>query len=98
MRLKRVVLPAPFGPISAVRAPTGTSKRMSCVTARPPNRLVTPSRASAGSGGMRASPERQAADEAARDDAFGTKCHHEDDHDAENQITRRSADTEQLGQ
>src|SRR3569832_2469467 len=101
MRLKSVVLPAPFGPISAVRAPTGTSKRMSCVTASPPKRLVTPSNASAGSAATHAThneqpARRQAAEEGVRDDTFRTQHHHDDDHDAENQVAGRSADTKQL--
>src|SRR3569833_580602 len=98
MRLKSVVLPAPFGPISAVRVPTGTAKRMSCVTARPPKRLVTPSSVNAGSAATRASPKRQATDKSAGDDAFRTERHHQDDQDAENQVARRSTDAKQLRQ
>src|SRR3569832_1753096 len=91
MRLKSVVLPAPFGPISAVRVPTGTAKRMSCVTARPPKRLVTPSSVNAGSSATGASPKREATDKSAGDDAFRTERHHQNNQDAENQVARRSA-------
>src|SRR5215469_7729305 len=39
--LKRVVLPAPLGPISAKTSPRRTSKLTSPTAVRPPNRLVT---------------------------------------------------------
>ena len=44
IRLNTVVLPAPFGPISAVRVPRRTAKDKSSMTLRPPKRLLTQSR------------------------------------------------------
>ena len=41
MRLNRVVLPAPFGPITALILPAGTPKLTSLTACRPPNRLCT---------------------------------------------------------
>src|SRR5271166_84668 len=46
MQLNRVVLPAPFGPISPQMAPLETSKLTSSSAVTPPNRIVTPSTAS----------------------------------------------------
>src|SRR5471030_3327764 len=40
MRLKAVVLPAPFGPISASVSPSRTVKLTSCTACRPLNRLL----------------------------------------------------------
>src|SRR3954468_4211764 len=40
--LKIVVLPAPFGPIRALIAPSGISKEASCTARRPRNDLPTP--------------------------------------------------------
>src|SRR5450759_997455 len=40
-RLKNVVLPAPFGPISATISPSSTWKSMSARAFSPPNRIVT---------------------------------------------------------
>ena len=40
-RLISVVLPAPFGPINAWRAPRWTSRVTSLVAARPPKRLTS---------------------------------------------------------
>src|SRR5476651_1535200 len=40
MRLNAVVLPAPFGPISASVSPSRTVKLTSCTARRPPNRLL----------------------------------------------------------
>ena len=48
IRLNSVVLPAPFGPISAVRLPSGTSSVTSEIAARPPKRLLTLTTCSAG--------------------------------------------------
>src|SRR6185437_4140868 len=49
MRLNSVDLPAPFGPISAVSEPAGTSKVTSRTAATPPNDFDTPfSRSTAG--------------------------------------------------
>src|ERR1700730_17840040 len=42
MRLKLVVLPAPFGPISATVSFSFTVKLTSCTARRPPNRLLSP--------------------------------------------------------
>src|SRR5215831_2195090 len=39
MRWKLVVLPAPFGPISATVSPSRTVKLRSCTARRPPKRL-----------------------------------------------------------
>src|SRR5690348_14570388 len=39
MRWKLVVLPAPFGPISATVSPSRTEKLKSCTARRPPKRL-----------------------------------------------------------
>src|SRR5208337_1494800 len=41
IRLNKVVLPAPFGPISAVRLPSETSSVTSETAATPPNLLLT---------------------------------------------------------
>ena len=43
MQLKKVVLPAPFGPMTLTIAPWSTSKSSSLTAISPPNRLVTPS-------------------------------------------------------
>src|SRR5947207_10421949 len=40
MRLKLVVLPAPFGPISATVSPSFTEKLTSCTARNPPKRLL----------------------------------------------------------
>src|SRR6516225_2838359 len=40
MRLKLVVLPAPFGPISATVSRSLTAKLRSCTARRPPNRRL----------------------------------------------------------
>src|SRR5215471_5189401 len=42
MRLKLVVLPAPFGPMSATVSPSFTEKLTSWTARRPPNRLLKP--------------------------------------------------------
>src|SRR6185369_7179629 len=42
MRWKLVVLPAPFGPISASVSFSCTEKLTSCTARRPPNRLLRP--------------------------------------------------------
>src|SRR5262245_26482876 len=42
MRLKSVVLPAPFGPMIALSRPAGRSKLMLSTATRPPNRRVRP--------------------------------------------------------
>jgi len=41
MELNSVVLPAPFGPMSANTSPRFTSKDTSSTATRPPNRFVT---------------------------------------------------------
>src|SRR3974390_2865022 len=41
MRLNRVVLPAPLGPMTALTMPRGTAKLTSCRAARPPKDRVT---------------------------------------------------------
>src|SRR5262249_50319411 len=46
----RVVLPAPFGPISAVMPPAATASEPSSTASRPPKRLDTRSTRSSGSG------------------------------------------------
>src|SRR6478609_3138839 len=48
-RLKRVVLPAPFGPMSAVMAPRGTSRCSTSTAVMPPNRRCTASTTRIGS-------------------------------------------------
>src|SRR5215469_16976288 len=40
MRLKLVVLPAPFGPMRATISPSLTAKLRSCTARSPPNRLL----------------------------------------------------------
>src|ERR1700730_10922254 len=47
MRLKLVVLPAPFGPISATVSFSATVKLTSCTARSPPNRLLRPRMTSA---------------------------------------------------
>src|ERR1700712_611125 len=42
MRWKLVVLPAPFGPISATVSFSCTEKLTSCTARKPPNRLLKP--------------------------------------------------------
>ena len=42
IRLNSVVLPAPFGPMTAVTPPSATSRSMASTATRPPNRRVTP--------------------------------------------------------
>src|SRR5947209_2898154 len=54
MQLKTVVLPAPFGPISAVMSPRRTSKERSSTAIRPPKRMVKCSIVSSGSDGINA--------------------------------------------
>src|SRR5688500_11436476 len=49
-RLKKVVLPAPLGPISAVMTPRCTSRCSTSTAVRPPKRRVTPSATRIGSG------------------------------------------------
>ena len=49
-RLKNVVFPAPFGPMSAVIAPRWTSRCSTWTATRPPKRRVTPSATRIGSG------------------------------------------------
>src|SRR5580765_1880056 len=49
MTLKRVVLPAPFGPRIARRSPAGTSTSTSETACRPPKRRPTPRKRRAGS-------------------------------------------------
>ena len=44
IRLNSVVLPAPFGPITAVTPPSATSRSTASTATRPPNRRVTPCR------------------------------------------------------
>ena len=48
-RLKRVVLPAPLGPIRAVIAPRGISRCSTSTAVRPPKCLETPSMVTIGS-------------------------------------------------
>src|SRR5919204_1331552 len=48
MRLKTVVLPAPFGPIRPTISPSPTSSETSSTATIPPNRRVTPSIESSG--------------------------------------------------
>src|SRR5436305_13336400 len=50
MQLNTVVLPAPFGPISAVMSPRRASKDRSSTAVRPPKRMVKCSIVSSGSG------------------------------------------------
>jgi hypothetical protein len=45
-QLKTVVLPAPFGPMSAVMSPRPTEKLKALTATRPPNRMVRFSTAS----------------------------------------------------
>src|SRR4051794_13663257 len=40
MQLKTVVLPAPFGPISAVMCPRSAAKLRSSIATRPPKRML----------------------------------------------------------
>src|SRR5437867_7363683 len=56
MRLKSVVLPAPFGPMMSRRSPGSTARLTAEVTRSPPNDLSRPLTASAGT---RSSGERQ---------------------------------------
>jgi hypothetical protein len=51
MQLNTVVLPAPFGPISAVMAPRAAVNERSFTATRPPKRIVRCSTASNGSAG-----------------------------------------------
>src|SRR5581483_3780393 len=64
-RLNSVVLPAPFGPISAVIAPRCTSRWSTSTATRPPKLRCTPSATSSGSGfaapGSAATPSVHAA-------------------------------------
>ena len=41
MQLKRLVLPAPLGPMTAVSLPRSTSKATSSSAVTPPKRIVT---------------------------------------------------------
>src|SRR5215831_7232877 len=56
--LNRVVLPAPFGPITAQISPSPTSKLMESTASRPPNRFVSCSTRSVGSVISRSVPPR----------------------------------------
>src|SRR5579872_1120698 len=61
MRLKLVVLPAPFGPISATVSFSFTVKLTSCTARNPPNRLLRPEMTSASAIGLSLRPRRLAA-------------------------------------
>src|SRR5690349_6401526 len=50
MMANSVVLPAPFGPISAVMRPAGAANEAWSTASRPPKRFETPSTRSSGSG------------------------------------------------
>ena len=54
MRLKRVVFPDPFGPMTLTSSPAFTSSVMPSAAATPPNRFVSPSISSSGRDGRRA--------------------------------------------
>src|ERR1700732_4316862 len=62
MRLKLVVLPAPFGPISATVSFSFTVKLTSCTARRPPNRLLSPRMTSASAMAVPLRSRRFAAD------------------------------------
>src|SRR5438128_12684445 len=61
----KVVLPAPFGPITACSSPAGTSSVISSDASTPPKRLVTPSICNSGSATTHAL--QQSIDTAARE-------------------------------
>ncbi len=50
IRLKRVVFPEPFGPITLTSSPGATTRSMPSAAATPPNRLVRPSISRSGPG------------------------------------------------
>src|ERR1700694_5534105 len=62
MRLKLVVVPAPFGPISATVSFSFTVKLTSCTARKPPNRLLRPRMTSASAIGMPLRSRRFAAE------------------------------------
>src|SRR6476619_3917792 len=52
IRLKRVVLPAPFGPSTARRSPCTTSRSTSRTASNPPKRRPTPRKRRVGAGNL----------------------------------------------
>src|ERR1051326_6964352 len=81
-RLKKMVLPGPFGPISARTLAGATSISSSLSAKNPPNRFVRPliSRQAAARSGMARRP--QAAERIAREQAVGPQNHHHHDDDS----------------
>src|SRR5216684_7275015 len=61
MRLKLVVLPSPFGPISATVSFSCTEKLTSCTARNPPNRLLRPRMTSASAMALSLRSRRMAA-------------------------------------
>src|SRR5215467_3942225 len=99
MRLKLVVLPAPFGPISAIVSFSLTEKLTSCTARSPPNRLLRLRTTSASA--IALSLHRLAADEALvgfRRDTDEPRrspqddCHQDQTVDRELHATRRAAE------
>src|SRR5262245_51001114 len=87
-RLKKVVLPAPFGPINAWMWPVATCVLSSWSAWKPPERVVSPSNASharlAERSGMLGLPSRRrkAAQAVTGDEAIRPHDHHDDENDA----------------
>src|SRR4051812_22251096 len=85
MRLNRVVLPAPFGPMISRRSPTMTASETFWVAGNPPKRLFRSATASTGSliGGLREAPPQllQAGHQAERHEN-----HHHDEYGAEQRV------------
>src|SRR3989338_5133396 len=84
--LKKVVLPAPLGPMMEAMCPSSSSKSSESSAVSPPNRFVTPlaSRMAAISALGEGRPVTQLAVPALdRQDALGTEDHHEDQDETE---------------
>src|ERR1051325_9314071 len=81
MTLKRVVFPAPLGPMIPSRSPALTSKLTSFTAVRPPKRLVTCSRVSIGAPSrLRALDATSAQPPEDAHHALGHEPHHHDEH------------------
>src|SRR5882672_6496623 len=90
-RLKKVVLPAPLGPITACRAPSWTSRVTALTAVSAPKALVSPSVLTRGIGLHGGGPAGRAPRPEARprlDDAAAEEQHHDDEGHAEEERQR----------
>src|SRR6478609_4966343 len=97
--LKKVVFPAPFGPISETIAPRGTVKSTSLLATSPPNSLRScrVSRSASGTSGLRVVQRfvvhafvQLGCTPLRRDQAFGPEEHDDDDdHAVDSELVQR---------